>query len=122
MAGYFGLKVIELQIHADGSGKTNIVGATNRLPLVDQIAIHCAGQASRTVFKCRSHALAEVEISELVGGLTEDQRFEIRNAGYRRAIEVVKSNAPEVERLASQLIQKRRVSGAELIRVERMTA
>jgi hypothetical protein len=49
-----------------------------------------------------------VELSKLLEGLAENHRLEVRNAGYRRAIEIIKSNAPEVERLASLLIEQRR--------------
>ena len=113
MARYFGQKVIKLEIREDGSGKTETVGATDDLPLVDRIAILCAGEASRTIFKCRSHALAvSSEISKLMEMLVDDHRLEIRNAGYRRAIEIIKSNAPEVEQLASRLIRQRRVREA----------
>jgi regulator of protease activity HflC (stomatin/prohibitin superfamily) len=57
-----------------------------------------------------------VELSKLLEGLAENHRLEVRNAGYRRAIEIIKSNAPEVERLASLLIEQRRtgVSGIVL--------
>ena len=101
VARYFGQKVIKLEIREDGSGKTETVGAT------------CAGEASRTIFKCRSHALAvSSEISKLMEVLVDDHRLEIRNAGYRRAIEIIKSNAPEVEQLAGRLIKQRRVREA----------
>ncbi|HUL90279.1 MAG TPA: M50 family metallopeptidase [Pseudolabrys sp.] len=113
VARYFGLTVIEIEIREDASGKTDTVGATDVLPLIDRVAIYCAGQASRTVFNCRSHALAvsdeHQEISKLMEGLTEDHWLQIRNAGYRRAIEIVKRNAPEVERLASLLVKQRRI-------------
>jgi hypothetical protein len=92
------------------------------LPLIDRIAILCAGEASRTIFKCRSHALAvSSEISKLVEVLADDHRLEIINAGYRRAIEIIKSNAPEVEQLAGRLIRQRRVREAQLDEVERQT-
>jgi hypothetical protein len=112
VARYFGLTVVEIEIRDDASGKTDTVGSIDDLSLIDRIAVHCAGQASRTVFKCRSQILASgepVELHELLEGLTEAHRLEIRNAGYRRAIEIVKSNAPEVERLASLLIEQRRI-------------
>lgn len=115
VARHFGLKVIELEIHEDGSGKTDTVGTTDDLPLIDRIAILCAGEASRTIFKCRSHALAvSSEISTLVEGLADDHRLQIRNAAYLRAIEIIKSNMPEVERLAGHLIKQRRVKEAQL--------
>jgi len=115
VARYFGLKVIEVEIREDGSGKTDTVGATDDLPLIDRIAILCAGEASRTVFKCRSHALAvSSEISTLVGELADDHRLQIRNAAYLRAIEIIKSNAADVERLASDLIKQRSVKQAQL--------
>jgi hypothetical protein len=112
VARYFGLTVVKIEIRDDASGKTDTVGSIDDLPLIDRIAIHCAGQASRTVFKCRSQNLVfdePVELRELLEGLTEDHRLEVRNAGFRRAIEIVKSNAPEVERLAALLIEQRRI-------------
>ena len=118
VARYFGLKVVELEIREDGSGKTDTVGAIDELPLIDRIAIYCAGQASRTVFRCRSHLLAvfgdHTEISKLVEGLADDHSLEVRNAGYRRAIEIVRDNATEVERLASLLIRQRRINGSAI--------
>lgn len=118
VARYFGLSVVEIEIRDDASGKTDMVGSVEDLSLIDQIAIHCAGQASRTVFKCRSPMLASgepVELSELLEGLSENHRLEVRNAGYRRAIEIIKSNAPEVERLASLLIEQRRIGVSEIV-------
>ena len=53
--------------------------------------------------------------------LADDHRLEIINAGYRRAIEIIKSNAPEVEQLAGRLIRQRRVREAQLDEVERQT-
>jgi hypothetical protein len=115
VARYFGLKVIEVEIREDGSGKTNTVGTTDDLPLIDRIAILCAGEASRTIFKCRSHLLAvSSEISTLVEGLADDHRLQIRNAAYLRAIEIIKSNTPEVEWLAGRLIKQRHVKEAQL--------
>jgi hypothetical protein len=115
VARYFGLKVIELEIREDGSGKTDTVGITDDLPLIDRIAILCAGEASRTIFKCRSHALAvSSEISILLEGLADDHRLQIRNAAYLRAIEIIKNNMSEVERLAGRLIAQRRVKEAQL--------
>jgi Peptidase M50B-like len=122
VARYFGQKVIKLEIREDGSGTTETVGATDDLPLIDRIAILCAGEASRTIFKCRSRALAvSSEISKLVEVLVDDHQLEIRNAGYRRAIEIIKSNAPEVEQLAGRLIRQRRVREAQLNELERQT-
>jgi len=136
VARYFGLTVVGIEIHDDASGKTDTVGSIDDLPLIDRIAIHCAGEASRTIFKCRNqnlvfgiaiHCAGEasrtifkcrnqhlvfdepVELRELLEGLTENHRLEVRNAGFRRAIEIVKSNAPEVERLANLLIERRRI-------------
>ena len=112
VARYFGLTVVGIEIHDDASGKTDTVGSIDDLPLIDRIAIHCAGEASRTIFKCRNQNLVfdePVELRELLEGLTENHRLEVRNAGFRRAIEIVKSNAPEVERLANLLIERRRI-------------
>ena len=122
VARYFGQKVIKLEIREDGTGKTETVGATDDLPLIDRIAILCAGEASRTIFKCRTHALAvSSEVSKLTEALVDDHGLEIRNAGYRRAIEIIKSNAPEVEQLAGRLIRQRCVREAQLNEVEPQT-
>ena len=126
VARYFGLTVTAIEIREDASGKIDTVGATDALPLIDRIAIHYAGQASRTVFKYRSHALAvsdeDAEISKLVDGLADAERLEIRNAGYRRAIEIVKSNAAEVEWLASLLIDQRRINESTVAQATNLVA
>lgn len=122
VARYFGLRVIDLEIREDGSGNTETVGTTDDLPLIDRIAILSAGEASRTIFKCRSHALSfSSEIDALVEGLTDDHRLQIRNAAYLRAIEIIKSNMPEVEWLAGRLIKQRRVTEGQLDEVVRQT-
>jgi hypothetical protein len=120
VARYFGLRVIELEIREDGTGNTETVGTTDDLPLIDRIAILSAGEASRTIFKCRSHALSvSSQINALVEGLADDHRLQIRNAAYLRAIEIIKSNMPEVEWLAGRLIKQRRVEEAHLDEVVR---
>src|SRR5215467_9856594 len=121
VARNFGLKVVALEIRKDGSSKIDTVGCFDDLPLIDQIVIYYAGHASRTVFKCRSHMIAisdrHIEISKLLEGLTDELSLELRNAGYRRAIQIVKSKATEVERLASLLIKLRRVDRDEMERM-----
>jgi hypothetical protein len=50
-ARYFGLTVVEIEIRDDASGKTDTVGSVDDLPLIDRVAIHCAGQGFSNCFQ-----------------------------------------------------------------------
>ena len=51
VARYFGLTVVEIEIRDDASGRTDTIGSIDDLPLIDRIAVHCAGQASSNCFQ-----------------------------------------------------------------------
>jgi hypothetical protein len=44
-----------------------------------------------------------------VAGLTDAESYEYRQAGYLRALQILQSRLPEIEALAHQLFNQRRV-------------
>jgi len=82
--------------------------------LVDQIAICAAGIEAQELFNCpiRQHAALGdyLKVRELLSGLTDAESYEYRQAGYLRALEILKSRLPEIEKLAYQLFNQRRIA------------
>jgi hypothetical protein len=111
---HFGLTVGEIEISNEGSGKSQI-SPSDHLPLVDQIALCVAGIEAQELFDCHTHPLAAAAdygmVIGLVDGFTEAESLACRNAGYLRALEILKKQRPEVERLAYHLIEHRRAHG-----------
>jgi hypothetical protein len=112
VARFFGLTVGEVEIGEDGSGRANISSA-ERLPLVDQIAVCVAGIEAQELFNCPVYEHAALgdylKVRELVAGLTDAESYEYRQAGYLRALQILQSRLPEIEALAHQLFNQRRV-------------
>ena len=110
VARFLGLTVREVEIGEDGSGRANISSA-ERLPLVDQIAICVAGIEAQEFFNCPVHdhaALGDyLKVRELMAGLSNAESYEYRQAGYLRALQILKSRLPEIEELAHQLFHQR---------------
>ena len=46
----------------------------------------------------------------LLSGLSDAERYEYRQAGYLRALQILKSRLSEIETLADQLLQQRRIT------------
>jgi hypothetical protein len=113
VARFLGLTVREVRIEEDGSGRADISSAEH-LPLVDQIAVCVAGIEAQELFNCPMHdhaALGDyLKVRELMSGLTDAESYEHRQAGYLRALQILKSRLPEVESLAHQLFQQRRIA------------
>jgi hypothetical protein len=112
VARFLGLTVREVEIEEDGSGRANISSA-ERLPLVDQIAVCVAGIEAQELFNCPVHEHAALgdylKLRELMAGLTDAESYDCRQAGYLRALQILKSRLPEIEALARQLFNQRRV-------------
>ena len=112
VARFLGLTVREVEIGEDGSGRANISSA-ERLPLVDQIAVCVSGVEAQELFNCPVHEHAAfgdyLKLRELMAGLTDAESYEYRQAGYLRALQILKSRLPEIEALAHQLFNQRRV-------------
>src|SRR5262245_55568125 len=103
-----------VEIEEDGSGRADI-GSAEHLPLVDQIAILCvAGIQAQELFKCPIHQHAALgdylRVRQLMKGLTDAEGYEYRQAGYLRALEILKGRLPEIEALAHQLFHQRRIA------------
>jgi hypothetical protein len=112
VAHFLGLTVREVEIEEDGSGRATISSA-ERLPLVDQIAVCIAGIEAQEIFNCPMHEHAALgdyrKLRALMAGLTDAESYEYRQAGYLRALQILKSRLPEIEALAHQLFNQRRV-------------
>ena len=112
VARFLGLTIRKVEIEEDGSGRADIRYAEH-LPLVDQIALCVAGIEAQELFNCPIHQHAALgdylKVRELVAGLTDAESYEYRQAGYLRALQILKSRLPEIEALAHQLFNQRRV-------------
>src|SRR5262245_4652411 len=112
VARFFGLTVRGVEIEEDGSGRADISSAEH-LPLADQIAVCVAGIEAQELFNCPMHDHAALgdyrKVRGLLAGLTEAENYEYRQAGYLRALEILKGRLPEIEQLADQLFKQRRV-------------
>jgi hypothetical protein len=51
-----------------------------------------------------------LKVRELMAGLTDAEGYEHRQAGYLRALQILKSRLPEIERLAHVLFYQRRIA------------
>jgi hypothetical protein len=81
--------------------------------VVDQIAVCVAGIEAQEIFNCPMHehaALGDYErMRGLLSGLSDAESYEYRQAGYLRALQILKSRLLEIEALADQLLQQRRI-------------
>jgi hypothetical protein len=113
VARFLGLPIGRVEIEEDGSGRADIRDAEH-LPLVDQIAICVAGIEAQELFNCPIHQHAALgdylKVRELLAGLTDAESHEYRQAGYLRALEILKGRLPEIEALAHQLFHQRRIA------------
>jgi hypothetical protein len=112
VACFFGLTVRQVEIEEDGSGRADISSA-ERLPLVDQVAVCVAGIEAQELFDCPMHdhaALGDyLKVRELMAGLTDAESYQCRQAGYLRALQILKSRLPEIDELAHRLFHQRRI-------------
>jgi hypothetical protein len=80
----------------------------------DQIALCVAGIEAQELFNCPIHQHAALgdylRLRELLAGLTEAESYKYRQAGYLRALEILKSRLAEIEALAHQLFNQRRIA------------
>ena len=113
VAQFLGLTIGRVEIEEDGSGRADIRFAEH-LPLVDQIPICVAGIEAQELFNCPPHQHAALgdylKVCELVAGLSDADSYEYRQAGYLRALEILKARLPEIETLAHQLFNQRRIA------------
>jgi hypothetical protein len=113
VARFLGLPIGRVEIEEDGSGRADIRDAEH-LPLVDQIAICVAGIEAQELFNCPIHQHAALgdylKVRELLAGLTDAESYEYRQAGYLRALDILKGRLPEIETLAHQLFHQRRIA------------
>ena len=113
VARTLGLTIREVEIEEDGRGRADITSGEH-LPLVDQIAVCVAGIEAQELFSCPMHDHAALgdyrKVCGLLAGLTDAESYEYRQAGYFRALEILKGRLPEIEELADQLLKQRRIA------------
>jgi len=113
VARFLGLTIGRVEIEEDGSGRADIRDAEH-LPLVEQIAVCVAGIEAQELFNCPMHQHAALgdclKVRELLAGLTDAESYEYRQAGYLRALEILKGRLPEIDALAYQLFHHRRIA------------
>jgi hypothetical protein len=51
-----------------------------------------------------------LKVRKLVAGLTDAESCKYRQAGYLRALEILKERLPKIEELADQLLKQRRIA------------
>jgi hypothetical protein len=94
VARFLGLTIREVEIKEDGSGRADI-SSGEHLALVDQIAICVAGIEAQELFNCPIHQHAALgdyrKLRTLLTGLTDSESCEYRQAGYLRALQILKS-------------------------------
>jgi len=56
------------------------------------------------------HSAITARFCGLLAGLTETEGYDYRHAGYLRALEILKERLPEIEKLADQLLNQRRIA------------
>lgn len=115
VARELGLPVGEIAVGIDGDqakGRTDI-GSAHHLPVIDQIALCIAEVVAQSLFDRPTPSFAGVgdyaRVIELVDGMTDIKSLKLRHAAYARAREILERHAPEVERLAQQLLEHRRI-------------
>ena len=90
------------------------ISVAEHLPLADQIALCVAGIEAQELFNCPMHDHAALgdyrKVCGLLAGLTDTQSYEYRHAGYSRALEILKERISEIEKLAAQLLNQRRIA------------
>jgi hypothetical protein len=90
------------------------ISSGEHLPLVDQIAVCVDGIEAQELFNCPMHEHASLgdyrKIRVLLAGLTDAESYEYRQAGYLRALQILKSRLPEIAALADQLLNQRRIA------------
>src|SRR5690349_14657733 len=97
-------------INGDDAKGASEIGSDEGLPLVDKIAVCAAGLESQCVFDAATHEYAgvmdEARIIELMDDLDEETRLARRDAGYRRAHDLIKAHGKKVDLIARHLLAK----------------
>ena len=121
-ASALGLTVGEIEIGVDGddsAGRCTIADSTY-LPLVDQIAICLAGLVAQDLFSAFTTEHAAMgdyaKVIDLVGDeMPEIESKRLRDAGERRARELLVRDKAKVERLAAALESKGKLNAQDMM-------
>jgi hypothetical protein len=106
----------------EAKGKTDIASDQEHLSKIDRLAICLAGLEAGEVFQCPTHDSAGVadlaRALQIIGEETSDEQcWELCNAGYLRARELILLHDTKVIRLAIHLIMRGGIEPPEFIHV-----
>jgi ATP-dependent Zn protease len=97
----------------ENTGRADIQTSQDHLPREDRIAVWAAAIAAKPIFNFEMDSCAERadvgHIASLVLDLDENSRASTKEAGYRRAEELLHERQAKVLRLAEELIVRREI-------------
>jgi ATP-dependent Zn protease len=107
----------------DPTAGTTQIGSTEHLPIIDRLAVCLAGVEAQDLFRCSAHEHAGLsdyaKVLAIVEHLSDEESDQLRNAGHKRARELILVNRARVELLAERLAEHGRVDFDGLIRLMR---
>lgn len=108
----------EIAVGGDDSKGTAEVQNAGHMDLLDQLAICAAGLEAQELFDAPTHEGAGWgdygKMVELLGHLEEEVQVRMMHQGHGRASELVSAHSAMVERLATALIEKKRLYADEV--------
>jgi hypothetical protein len=127
VAWSFGLQVGPIHVQADDASGDALIGPTDHLTLVEQIAVCAAGYTAENVFDHRHpNRLAAACDHTRIRKLLEDSRITegpeaqtLRLKGGNCAGDILLAHKDRVVRLAEKLVQDGSVDAAEFLRLMR---
>jgi ATP-dependent Zn protease len=121
VAWCLGLEVRSINIRPDDAGGSAVIGGSERLAMVDRIAVTVAGAEAEHFFKLRTHELGIYGdmrmLVTLLDEIPEHKAIQLREDGYRRAHDLLMAHEDKVVRLAQRLFEVRFVDAAEFLRL-----
>jgi ATP-dependent Zn protease len=121
VAWCLGLEVQSINIRADDASGSAVIGGTEHLAIVDQIAVTVAGAEAEHIFQQETHELGIYGdmgmLVTLLDEIPEAEARQLRQAGYRRAHDLLVAHKDKVTSLAQRLVEVQSVDAAEFLRL-----
>lgn len=111
----------EIAIGGDDAKGTAEVQTPDHMDLLDQLAICAAGLEAQELFEAPTHEGAGWgdygKMVELLGDLEEEDQLRMMHQGHARASDLVSMHRAMVERLATALLDKKRLEADEVAKL-----
>jgi len=111
----------EIAIGGDDAKGTAEVQTADHMNLLDQLAICAAGIEAQELFDAPTHEGAGWgdygKMVELLGDFEEEEQVKLMHQGHGRASELVSTHRAMVERLATALLDKKRLEADEVAKL-----